>query len=747
MVQRTVATGFVIAAILACMGPLAVADEALRIADVQSLSRAGLAGRPVVVTGGVVTWIQLPDRSRLTIQDGDRGMWITTHSPWPKSPDVWRGSAQTLAGLMPGDRIEVDGQLDPGGFAPKLMATDLRVVGRGDMPAPIEVDDEAFFSGRQECCRVAVMGVVQGFRQDEGHWLLVLERNGRRFEARLPTSAHLDPATSLVDATVQLVGVTIAAFNARGELLHPRVVVMDPADVHVVEPPPAPPFAVRAVPLAEIATFRPDPPGPHRLRTEGTVNYVFNGGFYLQDGSTGIRVETAGDARVAVNDHVEVAGFLDRRGRAAGLHHALVRVVGRGEAQTPIAISPADVARLFNDARQGGTAAAPGDYDGCLVTFAARLADRERTPSGGRFLLAADGVDADVVARMDPASYAALESIRSGSRIQVTGLLQIEAQIPTAVWSELTISHFTVGVRSASDVRVLAAASWWTPQRLTVLAASLATVFAGSLAWVVLLRRQVKAQAARILHELQTRRDAAVEFQAALRERGRLAANLHDTVLQTLAGVLLQLDLCRRLMATAAPDDAGDQLDVARRMVRHATLDLRGSVWALRTQPQAGRSFSESLTAVVQHFAAGTGAASAERVRLRIEGAPFALPKFVAGNLLLVVQEAIRNACHHAEAARVEVTVRFDPDDRSVAVAVQDDGPGFDVPAAAGPEQGHFGLQGMGERIANLGGRFEISSRPGAGTTITARVTVGSHDSELDADAAALRPTGVAGAL
>jgi len=729
---------------------VAAASEPLRIADVQALPRSEVAGKQVVIRGGVVTWIKMPDRSRLTIQDGDRGMWITTTKPWPKSPDVWRGSEETLAMLAVGDELEIEGILDPGGFAPKLLASDLRVVGKREIPDALPVDDERFFTGADECCRIDVTGVVQGFRLEEFErqdWVLALERGTRRFEARIPQAGHPDPNVSLVDARVRLVGSAIAAFNARGELLYPRVVVMDAADVQVVEPPPCPPFETRLVPLADIATFSPEPVGAHRLRTRGTVNYVFPGGFYLQAGPAGIRVETIDGTPVAVNDQVEVAGFVDRRGHAAGLHHARVRVVGRGTADEPLAIAPADVARLFNDARQGGTAATPGDYDGCLVTFAARLADVERTPSGGRFLLAADGVDADVMARMDQPTFAQLETIRPGSRVQVTGLLQIEAETPSAVWSELAVTHFTVGLRSAADVRVLQAASWWTPGRLTALAATLATVVAGSLAWVALLRRQVKAQAARILHEMQSRRDAAVEFQATLRERSRLAANLHDTILQTLAGVLLQLDLCRRSVSAPASDDAGDQLDVARRMLRHAAVDLRGSVWALRTQPQAGRSFSESLAAVVQHFAGPAGAAGGDRVQLRIEGEPFELPKFVAGNLLLVVQEAIRNACHHAEAARVDVAVRFDSAEKSVTVTVHDDGPGFDVAAAAGPEQGHFGLQGMRERIANLGGRFEIASASGAGTTITARVAVGAHDSELDADADALRPTGAAGAL
>lgn len=714
---------------IAVLATAATADEAtLSIADVQGMPRSELSGRPVLLTGGVVTWIQLPCRSRMTIQDGSRGMWLTTIKPWPKSPDVWRGSADTLEAIELGDVLEIDGLLDPGGFAPKVFARNLRVVGRAALPEPIPMDDERFFSGADECCRIAVSGVVQGFRGRDDHWLLLLESGTRTFEAQIPNAGFPDPASRLVDATVNLVGVTIAAFNARGELLHPRVVVMHPDDVTVITPPPCPPFEARFVPLANLAKFTSAPVAGHRVRSKGTVNYVFPGGFYLQDGPTGIRVETVPGVAVAVNDRVEVTGFLDRRRHAAGIHNAAARVIGQGTSHPPFEISPAEVRERFRDARLGGTAATPGDYDGCLITFPARLTEIEKTPNGGLFLLAAEGVETRIRARMDVTTFASLATIRPDSQVQVTGLLQFETSTPKSIWSELQIEQFVLGIRSVADVTVLAAPSWWTKRRLGMLAVALATVVAGTLAWVGLLRRQVKAQSVRIAHELQTRRNSALEFQASLRERSRLAANLHDTILQTLAGALLQLDVCRHSMPEHDSEEATDQLGVAKRMVRHAATDLRSSVWALRTQPMTGRSFSESLQAVVQRFSTS----QRERVTLHAEDEPFPLPRFVAGNLLLVAQEAIRNACSHAGASQVMVSLKHEPGSRTVMVTVEDDGSGFDVDKAAGPEQGHFGLQGMRERIDALAGSLVITSEPGRGTRVTAQVTVRAHDVEME---------------
>lgn len=109
-------------------------------------------------------------------------------------------------------------------------------------------------------------------------------------------------------------------------------------------------------------------------------------------------------------------------------------------------------------------------------------------------------------------------------------------------------------------------------------------------------------------------------------------------------------------------------------------------------------------------------------------GRTFALPDFVAGNLLLVVQEAIRNALHHAQPSAVRVVVAFDATSRGLTLAVSDDGGGFDMATAAGPAHGHFGIQGMRERIDSLGGTLTIESEPGRGTAV--RVHLAGIDEE-----------------
>jgi signal transduction histidine kinase len=165
-------------------------------------------------------------------------------------------------------------------------------------------------------------------------------------------------------------------------------------------------------------------------------------------------------------------------------------------------------------------------------------------------------------------------------------------------------------------------------------------------------------------------------------------------------------------------------------MVAHAADELRGSVWALRTMPVEGRSFTESLEAVARQ--AGHGHAT--RISVRSDGTPFEVPQFVAGNLLLVAQEAIHNALRHAAAPNIDVVGTFDASSHAIDLRISDDGAGFTPGLQVGPDQGHFGLSGMRERIDRLGGSFSIESRPGAGTTVRATARRRDYDMRIDVE-------------
>ena len=675
---------------------------------------------------GVVTFSDRDGRI-FTVQDESAGIWFS--ATLARAAGEWQGDSHVLAELKPGCLVEVEGTTDRGGFAPLILPRAIRIVGHQPLPPPVPVVSERFFSGSDDCLRVEVSGVAQGYRDDGSHWLLAIEKSGRRFEARVPKAAFADPEAMVVDAAISMVGVATAKMNARGEILYPRVVVNEPGDVRIIEPPASGPFDATKVPLRAISHFQPEPLGGHRLRTEGTVTYAVPGQFFhVQDGFIGVRVETRGTEPLAAGDRVEIAGFLDRRRPAAGIVEAIYRVVGREEPPRPVAIAPARIGAVTREANRLGLMAEPGDYDGCAITFPARLLDIDRTQNGGLFVLSVDDLESSVIATAGPDVFPSLASLRPGSELQMSGILQVESSARESMLTTPEDERLTLRIRTPADVRVLRASSWWTAPRLAMLLAGLAAVFAGSLAWVAILRRQVAAQAGRLAGEMRKRRDAAVEFHATLRERSRLAANLHDTLLQVLAGIAMQLDVCRRSLRGRRLDDTSSQLDVAKRMVRHASTDLRGSVWALRTAPTAGRSFAESMAALVEHL----GENRPEEVSLHVEGRPFEPPQFVAGNLMLIAQEAVRNAINHARAKTVQVTIAYAEAADAVTVTVDDDGSGFALDEVAGVDQGHFGLQGMRERAEGLGGTFLLETTPGRGTRVSAHVMVQPADESLE---------------
>jgi signal transduction histidine kinase len=269
-------------------------------------------------------------------------------------------------------------------------------------------------------------------------------------------------------------------------------------------------------------------------------------------------------------------------------------------------------------------------------------------------------------------------------------------------------------LRSPADLQVLRRPSWWTPRRLAIALGGLAAGLAAAVGWVVLLRREVARQAEKLAAERQTRRDAAVEYQATLRERSRLAANLHDTVLQTVTGIGYQLNVCSGALEQPQ-GNVEEKISVAEKMVGHAVQQLRGTVWALRTAAPSNRPLAEALAELAQQVQGGH---EATIVVHSTGSAPQAVADFLAGNLLLIAQEAMLNALRHGAAGRIDVDLAFHADPNRVELVVGDDGKGFEIGSQPGPRQGHFGLEGMRERAERLGGSLAVESSLGAGTTV-----------------------------
>ena len=199
------------------------------------------------------------------------------------------------------------------------------------------------------------------------------------------------------------------------------------------------------------------------------------------------------------------------------------------------------------------------------------------------------------------------------------------------------------------------------------------------------------------------------ERQAAiLKERTRMARDIHDTLAQGFTGVIMQMEAAEEALMEEDPEHAVRHVRQARDLAREGLHEARRSVHALRPQALEKAAFPEALKAIIQNTTEGTSL----RAEFQLEGEPCALAAGVEENLLHIGQEALSNALKYAYAKRFETRVAFEP--QGVRLELCDDGAGFVVERASGG----IGLIGMRERAEHIGGTLAISSAPGKGTRI-----------------------------
>lgn len=189
-------------------------------------------------------------------------------------------------------------------------------------------------------------------------------------------------------------------------------------------------------------------------------------------------------------------------------------------------------------------------------------------------------------------------------------------------------------------------------------------------------------------------------------ERRRIARDLHDGVVQDLAGTAFSVSALAR--DSALPPAARTTLHSAGGALRDSLRSLRSLL--VEIHPPDLRA--DGLTAALADLTAPAASAgvTTDVVVTGMEGAPDATVALV----WRVAQEAVRNAIRHARASHLTVTVTGGS--RGVALDVVDDGMGFDPTLVTDPQ--HFGLRGLTSLVADAGGRLDVRSTPGQGTTV-----------------------------
>jgi two-component system, NarL family, sensor kinase len=194
-------------------------------------------------------------------------------------------------------------------------------------------------------------------------------------------------------------------------------------------------------------------------------------------------------------------------------------------------------------------------------------------------------------------------------------------------------------------------------------------------------------------------------------ERTRLAREIHDTLVQSLTAIALNLEGAVRT-GDEHPDRAKARVGRALGVARAGLEEARRSVVNLRAAPGAVTPLPEALAALGRALTAETGV----RVHVRTTGRR-PVPQRLEPELFRIAQEALTNVRRHAHATEVAITLSTASG--RVRLSIRDDGRGF---TARNVPPGRLGLIGMRERAELLGGRLDVSSAPRRGTTVAVSV-------------------------
>ncbi|MFN2185305.1 MAG: sensor histidine kinase [Anaerolineae bacterium] len=251
--------------------------------------------------------------------------------------------------------------------------------------------------------------------------------------------------------------------------------------------------------------------------------------------------------------------------------------------------------------------------------------------------------------------------------------------------------------------------------------------FIGAFAHALVRADTARRESQSLLAELQEAHRQLQEYalhaeeMAVVQERNRLAREMHDTLGHRLTVAVVQLEGAQRL-CSADPKRAQEMMGTVREEVREALAELRSAVATLRAPIEADLHLRGSLQRLIAHFEDATGLGVQQVL-------PEEMPPLPGAYRLAIyrtAQEALTNVQKHAQAKRVwlMLTTR----DHAVTLLVGDDGQGVSLRK----EQTGFGLRGMRERAAQLGGELHLEPRAGGGTQVSFRLPLPAHEDTHD---------------
>ncbi len=696
--------------LLICSG-FACGEVLTTAGQVRALDRDVAAEGLPVRLEGVVTYLAGEESPSFMIQDGTAGIFIQVDSIRDGSPGEKPGLAEALERLERGMRVIVTGKTESGQIAPDVNLSSLEIFGRAPLPEPEKITLEQFRTGAYDSQFVEMEAVVRFARLSSKYAAYAdidLIQSSGRFTAYLQNPPLDFDYDSLIDARVRVRGVGIGHFNDRGQLLEPFLRIAGIGDIEVLVPGTDDPFSAPLMEIRKLYHFSPDGHRIKRQRVIGTVTSREPGQyFYLQENGRGIRVNTRLETPLRIGDRVEVSGFPEMRDSFAVLSEAVYRVLPGGGKIQPVSIR---TNRIFDQRRNSNQTREYADINGLLVSIEGTMVGDDH--DGSRFFLTTDELTVPVSLINGKENG---KELLAGSRLRVSGICLVQIRYG---YPDYTYPHpvgFEILAQSADDITVITSPPWWTPRRLWMVVGIVSATLALALVWSVALRRKVAQRSAELALEIESKHNARLEFDAVLRERKRLAADIHDTLEQSLTGVAYQVEAMTVWEERKQPSAAG--LPRLRQSLAGVREDLRRTIWNIRSNILDDGDLTAALEKVIERAESGTAAT----IGLEVSGERHPVSDFIASQTLMIAQEAVTNARKHASPDHIRLHLSYLGE--SLELTIEDDGCGFQENPPDLAAGDHYGMRGMKERAARMGA--DLSWKSGkSGTRISLKTPV-----------------------
>lgn len=633
----------------------------------------------LVQTKGIVTWVDKTAGKVFYIQDDTGGIRVKfVDSPWPRI----------------GDRVVVRGTLTRGSFSSDIVDASVQKVGTATLPAPRNASAGGLLNGAFNGEFVAINAWVRSAKMITPSTLtLVLSPGLDRITVRIADAAGLIPK-DLIAAQIIVHGVA-SPIRARGslrQLVEVQILAAGPKCLQILNKPGQQDvWTLPFTSFAEAFQYRPGQTRGDRVRVRGQIVLQDNGVAYLNDGKSGLAMRGAGIDSLRPGDWVEAAGFADLENFLPVLADANFRP----SKPRPDKIVPREFpAAALMDGLQHAN----------YVTVTGRLLDLMRQPA-----VAPGRDDLLVMALQSPrgvfkAEFEGKDPGRLLPRLEAGATLQISGVCVVQTDAEGNTVSFKILVPDTSQIRVVRPASFFTVKRLLVLlCVTLTILLLVALLTVFFARRNIRLKV-----EAQERQNELHERQAISAERNRLARDLHDTLEQGLTSIRLQLQSIGPEESEAS-SRTQKRLAAVRTLVQQCHVEMRRSVWNLRSVATEKFDLGQALERSARSLVLG----SPIRVDFRQRREDVQIPPLIEDNLLRIGQEALTNAIKHAGATLL--TIDLEVTSERAILTVSDNGGGMKAPSE---RDGRFGLVGMQERAARIGGELSITGLSPTGTSV-----------------------------